>query len=319
MDTRIARWIVTTSGIAAVGYLAFIVYANTGEVAETLGGLAWKWLAAALLLALLSYLIRALRWKYYLDRLGVEATMSQACTTYFAGLTMLCMPAVVSGVMKLGLVKTRVHAEVSRLLPIPLVERITDLIGMVLLGLSALLYFDLGYRALAGALVVVVVLIYLGNHRPLREMVLRRMEPIPWLGRHAHAFRKSLDAAETLLDRESVLISGGYAFGSWGLLGMSLYMLLMGFNEQLPLSMVLFVYAVPAILGVISQVPGGIGIEEGGTLALLLQNGIELPVATAIVLIFRLATLWFGLGLGILTLSLFVRQPNFCEAPPNAQ
>lgn len=308
VQQRVVRWMMVTAVVALFLYLGFVLYASADEVMDAIGQLSGGWLLVVLVLSLMSYGVRALRWNYYLIRLGINMSHRLMLLLYFAGLSMLITPAMISGVVKVGLVKVRAGAELTRTLPIVVVERLTDLIGMLALAMFGILFFKLGYISIVGTIAFVIIAIAIIQIPLLRNLVLSFFALIPGLKNHIEAVRKLLDSAQTLLDGEALIMGSFFGFISWGLAGLAMYVLIQGFNIDLTLAETLFIMAFPAILGVMSQLPGGIGLEEGTMMTLLVSKDVTLPEATALVLIFRFVTLWFGLGVGLVSLTAFTRS-----------
>ncbi len=305
VQQKVVHWMLITAVIALILYVGFVFFANANDVMDALSQLKWWWLLAVLFISLLSYGVRALRWNYYLIRLGITMNHRVMLMLYFAGLSMLITPAMVSGVVKVGLVKVRVGAELTRTLPIVVVERLTDLIAMLTLAMFGILFFKLGYASIVGTIAFLILAIAVIQIPLLRNTVLNFLGLIPGLKHHIEAVKKLLDSAQTLLDGEALIMGSFFGVISWGLAGLAMYLLILGFNLDLSLAETLFIMAFPAILGVMSQLPGGIGLEEGTMMSLLYQKNVELPEATALVLLFRLVTLWFGLGVGLVSLAGF--------------
>jgi glycosyltransferase 2 family protein len=308
VQQRVVRWMMITAVVAILVYLGFIYYANASDVRSALHRLSGWWILSVLLLSLMSYGVRALRWNYYLIRLGISMSHRLMLLLYFAGLSMLITPAMISGVVKVGLVKVRVGAELTKTLPIVVVERLTDLIGMLALAMFGILFFKLGYISIVGTVAFVIIAIAIIQITVLRNLVLDFFGLIPGLKHHIESVKKLLDSAQTLLDGEALIMGSFFGFISWGLAGLAMYVLIQGFNIELTLAETLFIMAFPAILGIMSQLPGGIGLEEGTMMSLLVRKDVALPEATALVLLFRLITLWFGLGIGLISLTAFTNH-----------
>jgi len=299
---------IATAGVAVAIYFAFIIISNYQEVGEAVSNLEWTWVVAAIMLSLAAYLVRALRWIYYLDRLEVDIETREGLKLYFAGLSMLITPAMISGVVKVGLVKAQMGVELKRTLPIVVVERLTDLVGMLVLAAAGVIFFGLGYVSMTGTILFLVVVLAMVRVTPIREAILGLWGRIPGARSHVETFRQLIESAHTLLDRHAFGIGSVYSLVSWGLVGLTLYLLVLGFDMDLTLFESLFIFAFPAILGIMSQTPGGLGVEEMGMETLLLMKDVELPQATALVLVFRLVTLWLGLGVGLVILSGFSQE-----------
>ena len=61
------------------------------------------------------------------------------------------------------------------------------------------------------------------------------------------------------------------------------------------------------LLGNLSIIPAGLGITEITATGFLVQEGIELSLATSIVVIIRFVTTWFATIIGIITTRLYIK------------
>ena len=68
------------------------------------------------------------------------------------------------------------------------------------------------------------------------------------------------------------------------------------------LSIAIFVLSFSTVVGAISALPGGLLATDASIVGMLiLLLGMEVKTATAATLLIRFATLWFGVGLGLVT------------------
>jgi uncharacterized protein (TIRG00374 family) len=66
------------------------------------------------------------------------------------------------------------------------------------------------------------------------------------------------------------------------------------------------------IAGALSFLPGGLGVQEGGMVALLVKTatGVGTATAAAATFITRLCTLWFAVAVGLVALTLVRRRTH---------
>jgi len=68
----------------------------------------------------------------------------------------------------------------------------------------------------------------------------------------------------------------------------------------------IFIFSISTVLGAVVGTPGGLGGTEGGLVALAVQFlDMGRTAATAAALLIRFATLWFGVALGLISLTLW--------------
>ena len=72
---------------------------------------------------------------------------------------------------------------------------------------------------------------------------------------------------------------------------------ILGSDISMPLAV--GIYATGILVGALSFLPGGIGSAEAVMIGLLLLAGADLPTATAVTLICRIAALWYSIALGL--------------------
>jgi hypothetical protein len=91
----------------------------------------------------------------------------------------------------------------------------------------------------------------------------------------------------------------------WGLEGVALHLLLGGFGQDPGLSFSIFFYATATLAGALVPVPGGLGVTEAVIHEQLVHMaGAPRDVATACMLLIRLATLWWAVLVGFVALGL---------------
>jgi uncharacterized protein (TIRG00374 family) len=64
------------------------------------------------------------------------------------------------------------------------------------------------------------------------------------------------------------------------------------------------IYASSVIIGVITFIPGGLGITEGSLAGLFTLEGIDVSIALILSIVIRLTTLWYSVSIGFVGLKL---------------
>jgi glycosyltransferase 2 family protein len=90
---------------------------------------------------------------------------------------------------------------------------------------------------------------------------------------------------------------------SWLGEGIGFYFILTGLGLPATietLTNAVFILAFSTVIGAVSALPGGLGASEASIAGMLvLVGGADAAVASAATLLIRLATLWFGISLGL--------------------
>src|SRR5262249_10244394 len=142
-------------------YGAFVLYRGVGTISTRFQTYAWSTFAIACGLAFSNYLLRFLKWEYYLSVLEIRGIPKrESLLTFLSGFVLTVTPGKVGEVFKaLILFKTR-GVPVVRTAPIVVAERVTDLIGIITLIAIGSLSFPGGllWASLGGGLVVAILL-----------------------------------------------------------------------------------------------------------------------------------------------------------------
>lgn len=289
--------------LAAVVGGVLVIGRNAEQVLGALAGVTPAIVILVLILASSNYLARFVRWHGYLRQLGSRVPVGADAVAYVAGFAFTATPAK-AGEAGRALLLKRYAVPYSRTLGVCVVERVLDLVSVLLLALVGLSYFS-DYQWiiwLAGGLLAVAGM-FLGNHR-LLDALLSALEGLGWrlLSRAVAAARKILVEIRALLGVR--ILSAGVFVGLLGWLaeatGFWLLAAAMGF--PLEWNLMVGIYAVSLLAGAISFLPGGVVGTEIVMMALLHAQGVPVASALALTLSLRTLTLGYSIALGALAL-----------------
>lgn len=302
--------------------LAFVVwcgFALRGDLQQiSLDSLlrSWNLLLLAATLSGLNYVLRIVRWRWYLARLGYPLPLRFTAITFLAGFAYTLSPGKVGEMVRaryyvpLGIPLSRVAAAFFA-------ERVLDIVAMA--ALAALLIASLpafGNLIFLIALAVLVLLTSL-SVLPWPRIVARceSLRPGP-LRKGLSGITSTLAATRPLLTPSALFV--GFALGllAWALEGLGFTVLAGGTTVgHLDLMPGVGVYAVAVLVGAVSFLPGGLGSTEAVMTTLLVARGFPLGDAIFMTLACRLLTLWLAVLLGWAAVFL-LRQRSFAAAVP---
>ena len=281
--------------LACLVFVGLSGYGDFREVWDRLVNFPAGSLVAALLLALVNYLLRFIRWAYYLKLLGIEATFSVSMLIFFTGLAMTITPGKVGELVKCFLLRERAGVPVASSVPVVVMERLTDLASIVLMGL-------VGLTLLPPVAAAFLVILLAGLALPVYLFTARRSDRIiewPVLRRWSEHLREARQGMRTLARPIPVTLAVTLGFLSWVSEGVALWVVLKGLGLEVGALVSLPIYAGSVLAGAITTLPGGLVGTEGVMVALLQQAGAGRDVAAAGTLLVRVTTLWFAIGVGL--------------------
>lgn len=306
MISNLRRNLIIGFGLAFAVILGLILYGDLQEMSRLLQEFRWSLMPAILGLTLVNYILRGLRFHYYLGQIGIKnISLWASFRVFLGGFALTVTPGKVGELIRVFWLKNMIGADPVRAAPSTIVDRIVDGLAMAMLAsLGALVYPQ--YRT--AVLVVMAMIggvILISQIRPVALGLLGLGERVPLISKFAHSLHKLYETTYELLRLKNLLVGVGIGLISWSAEGLAFYLVLVGLGIPGSLELVLlanFTLALSSILGGISSLPGGLGAAEAamaGMLQVLL--GLTENLAATATLLIRFFTLWFGVGLGILT------------------
>lgn len=292
-----------------LGFVALIGLGLAGDlsqVGEQISRFNLWMFPAALCFTLLNYCLRFLKWHFYIRQVGAnDLAWPQSLRLFVAGFPLAVTPGKAGEVLKGVWLRSLTGIPVARGISVVVAERISD--GLAVLGLSSLgvIAYPQYWPAFAVILVGLAGIVVISQIRPAALWLLALGERIPFLRRFVGGLREFYEGSFALFRPGVTLLAVSLGAVSWLGEGVGFYLLLLGLG--LPagwelFSLAVFTLSFSTLIGGASALPGGLGAAEAsiaGMLALL--GGIPAPTASAATLLIRLATLWFGVSLGLAT------------------
>ena len=311
MSPQQRRALTLSISLAALLYLGFVLFADREAVFAALRRVSLPTLIAIFALSLVNYLLRFWRWQRYIAAFGHVLPWRRHFLYYLAGFTLTVTPGKAGEAVR-SLYLHQYGVTYAQSLAALFVERLLDVLAMSLLALLILLVRPDYAWLVAIAWGLTLGLGWLVTHRRLPEQLRT------WGQGHRYSYQ--LGQLARLLDSAAVLLQPGYLlFGlslgvlSWGLEGLSLYLIAQEVGVGISLETGIGIYAIAVLAGALSFLPGGLGGTEAVMGVLLVAFGADGAAAVAITLLCRIATLWFAVALGgvaVGVLSVGGRQRN---------
>jgi len=289
--------------IAIVLYTVLVLQSDIQKVVSSADSINLKWVPLFLLLPLLNYVIRFGKWAYFLHRIGEKVPLKENFLIFIAGFSMTVSPGKMGELLKCSLLKKKFGIPVEKTSPIVVAERLTDLISMVLLALIGALLVRSSVAlpvAAAGAAFVAIIMLVLMNYRAW-SIFSKIAGKVPLLKTKTHFFEEFRNAATTLLNVKSLLVSVPIGMVSWGIEALVLCVVAASMGYNLPVGVALLSHSAGSVAGAISMIPGGLGLTEV-TIDGILCGYLPEATATVTTLLMRFATLWFSVVLGVIAL-----------------
>jgi uncharacterized protein (TIRG00374 family) len=291
-----------------LGFLVFLGLALLGDlrkVGQMLFTFDWRLFPLVILLTLFNYTLRFFKWHYYLGQIGIRRfPLIRSAQLFIAGFPLAVTPGKVGEVLKGVWLKQKTGLPVARGVSVVVAERISDGLAVLVLSVLGVVAYPQYWLGFGLVLFFLLSLIILSQIRPAALWILDQGERIPLVRRFVVTLREFYEGSFSLFRPGPTLLAVSLGTISWLGEGLGFYLILIGLGLTPSLQLAanaIFILSFSTVIGAVSALPGGLGAAEvsiAGMLTLLLE--VSPAIATAATLLIRLATLWFGVTLGLL-------------------
>jgi glycosyltransferase 2 family protein len=288
---------------AVVLYGLFVVYTGYQTVERSVQTFRWSGFGWALVLASVNYVLRFGKWEFYLRALRVpHIPLFDNFLIFLSGFVLTVTPGKVGEMFKSAVLQRTYDVPTHLTAPIVVAERLTDVIAVVALILLGSTSLPGGMVwALLGAFAVAAGLACIYWDRPM-AWLLSRLKTTK-----AAALVPKVSEAYAQLRRISsprlLVVPTLLSCVGWGCEGYALGLILDAFGTNVPKVQAAFFYATSTLAGALVPVPGGLGVTEGLMQQQLLHiAAMDSGAATTAMLLIRIATLWWAVGVGFVAL-----------------
>ncbi len=296
------------SVVLAIGvYAALAFWHDAAKFAEAVRRIGWGEGAALLALSLANYALRAIRWRFFLARLGHRLPWDRSTLNYVTGFALTTTPGKAGEAIRSMLLKREFAVPVTDSLAAFFAERFSDVMALALLSALALAFLPNGTIVAAAAVAGVAFALWVAasDARTARiahviAKVLPRRFAVPLGSLVGQAGRLTRGAS----------LAAGFALSvvAWAAEGYALYLIAASMGAHAGVAAAIGIYSIAILGGALFFLPGGLGSTEAFMFVLLMQMGLDPVAAGAATVISRVTTLWFAVILGWIAMP-FARAP----------
>lgn len=302
---------------AVLVYAGLVIWSGVAENLHILRAFPWLTMPLILGSVFINFALRELKWDYYRRIGGIRVSRLGSFLVFFSGLSMAISPGRVGELIKPFMYKEYFDQRMRRTIPLVVCERISDLLGMIVLAAMTIAAYMHGigtqsrfgvfhvnviYWFLAFSAVFMVVLIWLMRQKLLVYRILIGLSRYRALRQPLHKARKLYFRTYPLLTARNLIITTALATISWSFECLALMMILHGVGgsaSAVTYGEATFIFCMATIFGgFLFFLPGGIGGFETSTAIMLALLGVTKDRIVPSVFITRFSTLFFSVALG---------------------
>ncbi len=286
--------------LVLAGLLGLAAATGWQETAAQIAKLGIGQLTILLLLSLVNYGFRGLRWHIFSRKLGLPTGFLQDQRHYLGGFAMSVTPGRVGELVRMRWLRRETGWAFEKTAPLVLADRASDLAAM---GVILAVTISLSATGIAGA-APVTVLALAAALLATRPRLLSRLADAAYglIGRWPRLFARIRTAARSLARFSGPWVMAAAAvIGAlgWFAEGYAFHLLLVWLGADIGLSKAVAIFIFSTLAGGLTGAPGGVGGAEAAMVGLLALEGVPLEVGVPATAIIRVTTLWFAIGIGL--------------------
>ncbi len=246
------------------------------------------------------YILRFIKWNYYLKKLKVEVPLKKNFIVYMSMYSMNITPGKLGRILVAYTLNRITKKSIANLIPVVTLDIFTDFLGFAILALVTAIYFKtfIIYILIIDLALILPFLFILNDwlYKSLKKAFSKRsglLKIFSMYGDEYFASQSKLNTKGVYI--VSMLVTVPAAF----LNSMALYFALYAIGIVPHIGSTVFAFSSAQLFGMVTGIPGNIGITDGALIALLHTSlSLSTGISSAITIMTRFATLWFGLILG---------------------
>ncbi len=272
-------------------------------------------LPAAMIISLLSYLVRYIRWHRLLSRAGHNTPTGIGLLAYLSGFALTATPGKIGELLRIRYY-ARLGVRHQRIISAFIYERAFDLIAVLMI--ASLAAFQLGAYLFISSFVLcvlTVVILFAKNPSWLGFVSMKlRTYHFRKLSRMVKALRDGLHGIHIWINPADISMSLVTGLTAWLLTSCVFVWLLVNLGLEIPILYAVAIYPISMLVGAASMLPGGVGTTEATIVALLVALETPVTIATVAAIGIRIASLWFSIVCGLIAMAIL--EYRHIQNPP---
>ncbi|NQX87859.1 MAG: flippase-like domain-containing protein [Halioglobus sp.] len=298
-------WLIASISLTAVMLWVWLAKYDAESIRRGFESVGWRGLVWLILCSSLNYGLRYLRWYFMVARLEKCVHGMDAVICYLSGFAFNTTPAKVGEVIRSYYYRHRHGLSYRSSLGVLVWERVLDLGAAI--TLACLVLYQYG-QSLGIGVVACLGFLVIGIAFPPGRLTGRVSESLRLLNvkitRHlSDSLVHFIELTRVLFKRVNLM--SGYSVGllAWSIEAYAFAWLAQELGGSASCLVYMGIFGISITMGALSFVPGGLGTTEGSMYLLAVSSGMTGIAATVAVILIRVATLWYGLFLGLLSLA----------------
>ena len=290
---------------AAAIYAIFLFISDYQKISDVVIDFKIEYLIPILSLVTVSWIPLILMWHLLLKKNGINIPFRKNIVIWLSGSALSLTPGQIGELIKSQLIKTLYDIPRTKTAPVVLVEKFYSLTGAIIAGIIGIIILGMDFNLVLFSIAILSIIFLLIYYRPVLQYGLKRITKFKFFSKYSDNIADSYEILRNSTGPGIASICIVLSISYWILVSLAVYLTLLAFGiEGTSFLKTISIYTSSVVIGVISFIPGGLGITEGSLVGLFTLEGIDVSLALILSVIIRLVTLWYSVSIGFIGLKL---------------
>ena len=290
---------------AAAIYAIFLFISDYQKISDVVIDFKIEYLIPILSLVTVSWIPLILMWHLLLKKNGINIPFRKNIVIWLSGSALSLTPGQIGELIKSQLIKTLYDIPRTKTAPVVLVEKFYSLTGAIIAGIIGIIILGMDFNLVLFSIAILSIIFFLIYYRPVLQYGLKRITKFKFFSKYSDNITDSYEILRNSTGSGISSICIALAICYWIIISLSVYVTLLAFGiEGVSFLKTISIYTSSVIIGVITFIPGGLGITEGSLVGLFTLEGINVSIALILSVVIRLTTLWYSVSIGFIGLKL---------------
>jgi len=297
--------------VAAIIFYSIIIFiSDISQIGTYFSLIDWRYFLLVFPLIIGNLIIRGYRYDIILRTIDLKLGFSNSILIYISGLSMLLTPSGIGSIIKSHIIKQKTGKSYSSTTPTIIYEKWLEILSNIIIIGIFLFWVDFFASKIVFIVgLVITSLMFLFLKKPSTLGFLTKfMYKFEILKKYALDLDKFHESASALISPQTIAKTLSLTLIAKFTMIVAVFFIFQSFSLDFDFFSVGQIYFTSITMGILALIPGGILVVEGSLLGLLVDSGLEFSEASALVLVIRLVTLWFGTLLGFAILKIVMNR-----------
>jgi len=290
--------------VLVIIYLGILFYFDIEQINKTLAGIeiSYFFLGAGLWISGLA--VRGFRWHLLMKSISTKISFKENLLYYLCGLAMVFSPGRAGEIIRSPFIKRDFGISISKSVSVTLVERYYEIVAVLIIIGVAIFFTDIPKIVIIIPIIITISLVIIIIKKNFFINIIHRLNRIKFIKKFLPDANESIETILSLTTSKfyfkgittSLIV---YLIDSFGI-----FFILKSLHADIDFMLLLAIFHTSSLIAVMSMIPAGTGVWEGGFIGMLVTNGISNEVAISASLLFRIIITGVFTVIGIFALRL---------------